>query len=86
VNELKRQASVDILITLVGNKVDLVVDDEDNRGVSKDEAAEFTKESSVYSYVETSASLGTNVCQLFTEIGKGKKKAVLKIYLMTFFF
>ncbi|KAI8876540.1 ras-domain-containing protein [Backusella circina FSU 941] len=69
VNELKRQASPHILITLVGNKVDLLTDDEDNRGVTKDEVTEFVQESNVYSYVETSACLGTNVCQVFTEIG-----------------
>lgn len=53
-----------MLITLVGNKTDLL----ELREVSIEDAALFASENGLL-YFETSARSGTNVNQVFTEIG-----------------
>ncbi|KAG0180344.1 hypothetical protein DFQ28_009018 [Apophysomyces sp. BC1034] len=79
VKELQRQANVHIVIALVGNKIDLVTDDnrEDNdvaeeddnvgRQVSTDEASAYAEEAGLL-FFETSALTGAHVDKVFTEI------------------
>ncbi|KAJ3268944.1 Ras- protein Rab-5A [Terramyces sp. JEL0728] len=64
VKELQRQANPNIVIALVGNKLDLQV----NREVSSEEAEEYAKESGLL-FMEASAKTGELVGEIFTEIG-----------------
>ncbi|KAI9021579.1 small GTPase superfamily [Phycomyces nitens] len=68
VKELQRQANSQIVIALVGNKVDLP-EETVGRQVSTEEAAAYAAETGLL-FFETSARLGTNVDRVFTEIGK----------------
>lgn len=54
------QASNNIIITVVGNKLDL----DEKRLISKDDAAEFCNMNN-YEYIETSAKTGLNVDKIF---------------------
>lgn len=65
IKELQRQASPDIVIALVGNKSDL----SDDRQVTEEEAIAYAEENSLL-YMESSAKTGSNVSEIFTEIGK----------------
>jgi Ras-related protein Rab-5C/Rab family protein len=75
VKELQRQANSQIVIALVGNKLDLVEAEEDqgeeesSRQVSTEEASAYASEAGLL-FFETSAKQSTNVDQVFTEIGK----------------
>ncbi|ORY04909.1 putative VPS21-Rab5-like GTPase [Basidiobolus meristosporus CBS 931.73] len=84
VKELQRQANPNIVIALVGNKVDLVAlpneeieeeneetntDDQDVREVSTEEASAYANEVGLMSF-ETSAKTGEGVNEVFTEIAK----------------
>lgn len=84
VKELQRQANPNIVIALVGNKLDLVQqaeeEDEDAeegastvRQVPQEEAAAYAQESGLL-FFETSARTGDGVDQVFSDIGKLKKK------------
>jgi GTPase SAR1 family protein len=53
-----------MLITLVGNKIDI----EESRIVPQEEVELYAKEFDLL-YIETSAKLGINISQVFTEIG-----------------
>lgn len=66
-NELQRQGNTKLLIALVGNKTDV-----QDRQVTLQEAQDYATDNHLL-YIETSAKLGTNVCQVFTEIGKNNK-------------
>ncbi|KAI8915949.1 ras family-domain-containing protein [Gorgonomyces haynaldii] len=65
VKELQRQANPNIVICLVGNKLDL----EQERGVSKQEALDYATESGLL-FMEASAKSGENVIEIFTDIAK----------------
>jgi GTPase SAR1 family protein len=64
VKELQRQASPNIVIALVGNKLDLA----NKRAVSTEDAQAYAEENGLL-FMETSAKAGTNVTDVFTAIG-----------------
>ncbi|KAJ5077872.1 ras-related protein rab-5c [Anaeramoeba ignava] len=65
VKELITEVSKDILVIVVGNKVDL----EHKRSVQIEEAEEYTKEKGLI-YIETSAKTGLGISELFKLIAK----------------
>lgn len=85
VKELQRQANSQIVIALVGNKLDLVEgnnndqnendteeeqdDNNTSRQVTFEEASAYASEAGLL-FFETSARTSTNVDEVFTEIGK----------------
>lgn len=64
VKELQRQANPNIVIALVGNKIDLSA----SREVGKDEAKQYADEEGLL-FLEVSAKTGDNVSETFLEIG-----------------
>ena len=64
VKELQRQASPNIVIALVGNKLDLQA----KRAVPTEDAQAYADENGLL-FMETSAKTGTNVTEVFTAIG-----------------
>ena len=65
IKELQRQANPNIVIALVGNKLDLA---QTARSVSVEEGKSYAEESSLL-FLEASAKTGENVMEIFTEIG-----------------
>lgn len=65
--ELQKQANPNIVIALVGNKLDLA--DSSNRAVTTDEAQTYAKEAGLL-FSEASAKTGENIVETFTEIAK----------------
>ena len=63
ISELKAMHTPDVIIALVGNKVD----QESRRAVDSEIAGKYAKEQGVL-FVETSAKTGQNVIDLFNEI------------------
>lgn len=93
VAELQRQASPGIVIALVGNKLDLVEDDEEGEGGEAQEGEDeedgkvrrvSTKEGKDYAdeegllFFETSAKSGHNVNEVFTAIANAIPETSLK--------
>lgn len=74
--ELQRQANPNIVIALVGNKLDLAAT---SRAVPTEEAKAYATEAGLL-YAEASAKTGDNVMDVFTEIGMRAK------YVVTGFF
>lgn len=75
VKELQRQASPQIVIALVGNKIDLITEDGDEsseapveREVERADAQQYAQENGLL-FFETSAKTGEHVLEVFTEIG-----------------
>ncbi|KAJ3032484.1 hypothetical protein HDV00_007449 [Rhizophlyctis rosea] len=66
VKELQRQANPNIVIALVGNKLDLAAT---ARGVPTEEAQAYASEAGLL-FMEASAKSGDNVMEVFTEIAK----------------
>ena len=62
--ELQRQANPNIVIALVGNKLDLSA----SREVETEQAKAYSAESNLL-FLEASAKTGESVVELFTEIG-----------------
>lgn len=63
ISELKAMHTPDVVIALVGNKVD----QEGHRAVDSESASNYAKEQGVL-FIETSAKTGQNVMDLFNEI------------------
>ncbi|KAI9300302.1 RAB5B, member ras oncogene family-like protein [Cunninghamella echinulata] len=83
VQELQRLAPAHIVITLVGNKIDLCGEDDDNnndqvvmerqgREVSIEEATNYAAENALL-FFESSARLNKNIDAVFTKIGGGNR-------------
>jgi small GTP-binding protein len=70
--ELKTQADPDIVIVLVGNKVDLVERDPSLRQVTIEEAQLLAYENDML-FEETSAITSQNVVHVFEKLLKGKE-------------
>ena len=64
--EIRQNASSDVVVYLVANQIDLISTDEP-REVSTEEALEFTKKNGLGGFKETSARNGINVHEAFTE-------------------
>ncbi|KAI7869311.1 ras family-domain-containing protein [Spinellus fusiger] len=76
IKELQRQANSQIVIALIGNKLDLVAVEEETaeneesaRQVTTEEASAYANETGLL-FFETSARTGLNVERVFTEIAK----------------
>ncbi|XWX00805.1 hypothetical protein V2A60_008826 [Cordyceps javanica] len=69
-NDLRQIAEPDIVVVLVGNKADLVHDDETKRQVTRHEAQEWARRNGVLEYVETSAKSGDNVENAFMRVAE----------------
>merc|ERR1719203_2252693 len=65
--ELRQHAEPDIVIMLVGNKVDLCEEDSSQRQVYYDAAAEFARQHGLF-FSEASAVSGTNVKHIFEHL------------------
>jgi len=65
-NEIRTKSNPNIIIYLIGNKVDL----EDQRQVTKEMAKKFCENNDINFFVETSAKTGINVEYLFIEAAK----------------
>lgn len=70
--ELKYHAEPDIVIMLVGNKIDLVDKNPTLRKVSRDEARKLAQEHQML-FEETSAVTAQNVTDVFERLLQGKR-------------
>jgi Ras-related protein Rab-2A len=64
--EIRQNASSDVVVYLVANQIDLISSGE-SREVSTEEALEFTRKNGLGGYKETSALSGINVHEAFKE-------------------
>lgn len=71
VKELQRQGKDNMVIVLVGNKLDLA----EQRQVEGEEARQYAEENGIF-FFETSAKTNQNVTELFTHIAKKLPKQV----------
>lgn len=69
VKELHEQANKNIIIALVGNKVDILENNESERKVAREEAEKLAEEEGLL-FFETSAKTGANVNEVFLGIGE----------------
>jgi len=67
------------MISLVGNKLDLVDKDEDKREVSYQEAKNFADENKLF-FIETSALVNLQVNEAFENLIEGKHFKFIKKY------
>jgi GTPase SAR1 family protein len=77
--ELKQYAEPDCLISLVGNKLDLVEKDEDKREVPYQEAKNFADENKLF-FIETSALVNLQVNEAFENLIEGKHCKFIEKY------
>lgn len=68
--DLRQSAEPDLIIMLVGNKVDLVKSNPAMRKVSREEAMRFAQEHNLL-FEETSAVLALNVIDVFEKLLQG---------------
>lgn len=69
-NDLRAIADPDIVVILVGNKLDQAQTSENKREVTQQEAEEWTRRNGVLQYVETSAKSGENVEEAFMRVAE----------------
>lgn len=68
--DLRQIAEDGIVVVLVGNKCDLVSEDDNRRRVTRQEAEEWCRANNVVRYVETSAKSGEGVERAFLEVAE----------------
>lgn len=68
--DLRQIAEDGIVVVLVGNKCDLVSEDDSRRRVTRQEAEEWCRANNVVRYVETSAKSGEGVERAFLEVAE----------------
>lgn len=71
IEDIKYMAEPDLIIMLVGNKIDLVNKDASARKVSKEECKRLAIENNLL-FLETSAFEGTNIISVFEDLLNGK--------------
>lgn len=69
VKELQRQANENIVIAIAGNKLDIVLDNPNERAIQTADAEAYAREAGLL-FFETSAKSSTHVTELFTAIAK----------------
>ena len=67
IHDVKQQADPDIVIMLIGNKFDLVEQDNERRAVSQQQASEFARENRLL-FTETSALTSKNIQDAFKDL------------------
>ena len=65
INEIKKESNPDIIMVLIGNKIDL--EDEGKREVTKEMGEQFSKDNKFSFFLETSAKNSINTENLFNE-------------------
>ena len=70
IKDLRVNADPDIVITLIGNKIDLCETDKDKRQVTKEEAEAFARKQHL-EFEETSAHSNLNVDSAFLNLIQG---------------
>ena len=65
-NEIKTQSNPDVIIFLIGNKVDLI----NNKVISTEIAQNFVDNNNIFQFFETSAKTGYNAKNVFIEAAK----------------
>lgn len=78
IEDLKNGSDEDLIIMLVGNKVDLCQNDRTARKVSNEEGERISKENGLI-FFETSATEGLNVVPVFENLLNGIKKKLLEL-------
>ncbi|RKU40765.1 hypothetical protein DL546_002050 [Coniochaeta pulveracea] len=69
-SDLRQIAEPDIVVVLVGNKADLVNEEDGAREVTRDEAEAWARTNGVLEYVETSAKSGEGVEKAFGRVAE----------------
>ncbi|KAI0025259.1 GTP-binding protein-like protein RAB2 [Xylariomycetidae sp. FL0641] len=69
-NDLRAIAEPDIVVVLVGNKLDRIEEEPDKREVTVAEAADWARQNGVLRYVETSAKSGAGVEHAFAQVAE----------------
>ena len=68
--DLRAIAEEDIVVVLVGNKLDLTEEGENKREVTRQEAEEWARKNGVLEYIETSAKSGEGVEKAFGRVAE----------------
>lgn len=82
-DDLRQSAEPDLVIMLVGNKVDLVKTNPGMRKVTREEAMRFAHENNLL-FEETSAVLALNVVDVFERLLQGKDMILFVFWLIVF--
>lgn len=70
IEEIRQNSSLDTVIYLVGNQIDLDADTVDSREVSTEEGSSFSQMSKLNGFRETSAKSGVNVEDVFQDLSR----------------
>ncbi len=79
IEDIKCTAEPDLIIMLVGNKLDLINKDSSARKVAKEEGLKLAAENNLI-YMETSAFEGTNIASAFEELLNGFYGFIMKFF------
>ena len=82
---LKYQADPDLIIILVGNKIDLCEKNPQMRKVTKEEAANFAHENKLL-FEETSAITDQNIAEVFERLLQGNERIYVNNIILWWLF